>query len=49
MKRCGALAVMVAALAVVATVLLGMYVTWRQCTDAGGTTVRGLIGLECVK
>lgn len=49
MKKWGELAVMVAALAVVATVLLGMYVTWRQCTDTGGATVRGPIGLECIK
>lgn len=34
--------------AVVAVCFLGMYVTWRNCTASGGTTVRGLFGLECV-
>ena len=42
-----------AALAVMAVVLLvvlvGMYATWRDCSAVGGTTVRGLFGLECIK
>lgn len=31
-----------------AIVVVGMYSTWRDCTAAGGTTVRGLFGLECI-
>ena len=38
-----------AAVIVVAVVLIGMYATWRDCSAAGGTTVRGLFGLECIK
>jgi hypothetical protein len=34
---------------ILVVVLVGMYSTWRDCTEAGGTTVRGLFGLECVK
>jgi hypothetical protein len=34
---------------IVVVVLTGMHSTWRDCTEAGGTTVRGLFGLECVK
>ena len=34
---------------IVVVVLIGMHATWRDCTAAGGTTVRGLFGLECVK
>lgn len=41
-----AIAVLVA---VIAVVLIGMYATWRDCTAAGGKTVRGLFGLECIK
>ena len=41
-----AIAVLVA---VVTVVLIGMHATWRDCTAAGGTTVRGLFGLECVR
>lgn len=25
-----------------------MYTTWHDCSAAGGTTVRGLLWLECV-
>lgn len=42
-------AALVALAAVVAVVLIGMYSTWRDCYAAGGTTVRGLFGLECIK
>jgi len=39
-----------AALAVMAIILaivcIGMYSTWRDCNAKGGTTVRGLFGLE---
>ena len=42
------IAVVVAVL-VCAVTLLGMHATWRDCTAAGGQTVRGLFGLECVK
>ena len=38
-----------AVLAVIAVVCIGMYATWRDCTAAGGVTVRGLFGLECIK
>ena len=41
-----AIAVLVAVLIVI---LIGMHATWRDCTAAGGTTVRGLFGLECIK
>lgn len=37
------------ALVFVAVVCVGMYSTWRECSAAGGTTVRGLFGLECIK
>ena len=30
-------------------VVIGMHTTWRDCTAAGGTTVRGLFSLECIK
>lgn len=33
----------------VAVVAVGMYSTWRECSAAGGTTVRGMFGLECIK
>ena len=36
-------------LIVVAVTGVGMYAKWRDCTRAGGTTVRGLFGLECIK
>lgn len=42
-------AVIAALVAVVAIVLIGMHSTWRDCTAAGGKTVRGLFGLECIK
>ena len=35
--------------AVVVVVLIGMHATWRDCTAAGGTTVRGLFGLDCIR
>ena len=42
-----------AAIAVVAVfmvvTLIGIYAQWRDCNEAGGTTVRGLFGLECIK
>jgi hypothetical protein len=41
-----AIAVLVA---VVVVVLIGMHGTWRDCKAAGGTTVRGLFWLECIK
>jgi hypothetical protein len=28
---------------------IGMYSTWSDCKAQGGTTVRGLFGLECIK
>ena len=34
---------------VVVVVLIGMHSTWRDCTAAGGTTVRGLFWLECIR
>jgi hypothetical protein len=40
----------IAALVVVLVVLLiGQHATWRDCQAAGGTTVRGLFGLVCIK
>lgn len=41
-----AIAVLVA---VVVVALIGMHATWRDCTAAGGKTVRGMFGLECIK
>ena len=38
---------LVLAYAVVACI--GMFATWRECTAAGGLTVRGLFGLECIR
>lgn len=35
-------------LAIVAAAFVGMYLTWSDCADAGGTTVRGIVGFECV-
>ena len=37
------------AVVVVVVVLIGMHATWRDCTAAGGTTVRGLFGLDCIR
>lgn len=34
---------------IVAVVLIGQYATWQDCTAAGGLTVRGLFGLECIR
>lgn len=42
-------AVIAAVVAVVAIVLTGMHSAWRDCADAGGTTVRGLFWLECIR
>ena len=42
-------AAIAALVAVVVVVLIGMHATWRDCTAAGGKTVRGLFGLECIK
>lgn len=42
-------AVIAALIAAVVVVLIGMHATWRDCTAAGGQTVRGLFGLECIK
>ena len=36
-------------LAVIAVAYIGMYATWRDCTDVGGTTVRGMLGLVCIR
>lgn len=33
----------------IAVACIGMYYTWKNCDDAGGTTVRGLFQLECIK
>ena len=42
-----------AAIAVVAVfmvvALIGIYAQWRDCNEVGGTIVRGLFGLECIK
>lgn len=34
---------------IVVVVCIGMYATWSDCKAAGGTTVRGMFGLECIK
>lgn len=40
----------IAAMAVILVVVcIGMYTTWSDCKAAGGTTVRGMFGLECIK
>ena len=41
-----AISVLVAVLAICG---IGMYSTWSACSAAGGVTVRGLFGLECIK
>ena len=42
--------IVIAAIAVILVVVcIGMYSTWRDCTASGGTTVRGMFGLECIK
>ena len=38
-----------AAVAALVTLLVGLYGQWRDCSEAGGKTVRGLVGLECIK
>ena len=38
-----------AVLIVVVVTGVGMYAKWRDCTRSGGTTVRGLFGLESIK
>ena len=38
-----------AVLLILAVVAIGMYATWRDCKATGGTTVRGLFCLECIK
>ena len=42
-------AVLAILIAVVVIVLIGMWSTWRDCSATGGTTVRGLFGLECIR
>jgi hypothetical protein len=37
------------ALLALAAVLAALWLTWRDCTQAGGTTVRGVLWLECVQ
>lgn len=32
----------------VAVAVIGMYSTWSECAAAGGKTVKGLFGLECI-
>lgn len=40
----------IAAVAVfIVVALIGVYATWSDCKAAGGTPVRGLFGLECIK
>lgn len=36
-------------LVVIAVTCVGSYSIWRECKAAGGTTVRALFGLECIK
>jgi hypothetical protein len=38
-----------AAVLILIVTLIGMHSTWSECRAAGGTTVRGLFGLECIK
>lgn len=35
--------------AVVTVTGVGMWSTWRECSAAGGKTVHGLFGLECIR
>lgn len=42
-------AAIAAVLVLAIVVFIGAYSTWRQCMDAGGTTVRGLFWLECIQ
>ena len=39
----------VVALAVIVIVIIGSYAIWRDCTDSGGITVRGVFGFECIR
>jgi len=41
--------VIAAMVALLVVVCIGMYATWKECQSLGGTTVRGLFGLECIK
>jgi hypothetical protein len=42
-------AAIAATVVIVVVTLIGMHSTWRECAAAGGKTVRGLFGLECIK
>ena len=36
-------------LAVVVLLIIVTYSSWRDCTDSGGTMVRGIFGFECIQ
>lgn len=42
------LAALAALVVFVIVAAIGMHATWHKCKQAGGTTVRGLFGLECI-
>ena len=33
----------------VVVVCIGIYSEWKACSDIGGTFVRGLFGMECIR
>jgi hypothetical protein len=47
-RRLALIAARIAFVLFLAIALLGMYTVHARCKDSGGTTVRGLFGLECV-
>ena len=49
MQKWAERAAIAALVVVLVVVLIGQYATWRDCTAAGGATVRGLFGLVCIK
>lgn len=48
MKKLEAAVIGIVAVFVVVA-LIGVYSTWSNCKAAGGVTVRGLFGLECIR
>ena len=42
-------ALIVVVIVIVAISLYNTYQVWKDCTEIGGTTVRGLFGYVCIK
>lgn len=49
MGKWGERAAIAALVLILLVTLIGMYSTWSKCKAAGGTTLRGAFGLECIK